>query len=157
MITPQGQARPFASLPPGRSPSGIAFDGTGRFEHRLLVVAEFRGRTTVFAVGCDGGLSTVTAGAPAMEGGIVVAPATFGSFGGDLIAADEASGQVYAVDPSGKVITLVRSGLPPAATSAWSPPGSSRRERPPRIWLTASQPATGTRGITPSCGCPRRS
>jgi hypothetical protein len=145
MITPQGQARPFASLPPGRSPSGIAFDGTGRFGHRLLVVAEFRGRTTVFAIGCDGGLSTVTADAPAMEGGIVAAPATFGSFGGDLIAPDEASGQVYAVDPSGKVVTLVRSGLPtggdigvesagfvpPRATAAYLADRFSARNRHP--------------------------
>ena len=145
MITPQGQARPFASLPPGRSPSGIAFDGTGRFGHRLLVVAEFRGRATVFGIGCDGRLSTVTAGAPAMEGGIVVAPATFGSFGGDLIAADETSGQVYAVDPSGKVVTLVRSGLPaggdigvesagfvpPRATAAYLADRFSARNRHP--------------------------
>jgi hypothetical protein len=93
MISGQGQARRFASLPPGRSPSGIAFDATGRFGHRLLV-------------------STVAAGAPAMEGGMVVAPTRFGRFGGDLIAPDEASGQVYAVDPSGKVVTMVRSGLP---------------------------------------------
>jgi hypothetical protein len=47
-----------------------------------------------------------------MEGGMVVAPARFGSFGGDLIAPDEASGRVYAMDPSGKVVTMVRSGLP---------------------------------------------
>jgi len=43
---------------------------------------------------------------------MVVAPARFGRFGGDLIAADEASGRVYAVDPSGKVVTMVRPGLP---------------------------------------------
>jgi hypothetical protein len=47
-----------------------------------------------------------------MEGGMVVAPARFGSFGGDLIAPDEASGRVYAVDPAGTVVTLVGSGLP---------------------------------------------
>jgi len=112
MISLKGRARPFASLPPGRFPSGIAFDGTGRFGHRLLVVAGFRGRTTVYGIGCDGQVSIVAAGAPAMEGGIVVAPATFGSFGGDLIAPDESSGRVYAVDPSATVVTLVRSGLP---------------------------------------------
>ena len=112
MISSQGRARRFASLPPGLSPSGIAFDGTGRFGHRLLVVAGFRGRTTVFGIGCDGQVSMVAAGAPAMEGGIVVAPATFGRFGGDLIAPDEGSGRVYAVDPAGQVVTLVQSGLP---------------------------------------------
>ena len=39
MISPQGEARRFASLPPGRFLSGIAFDSTGRFGHRLLVSA----------------------------------------------------------------------------------------------------------------------
>jgi hypothetical protein len=112
MISPQGRARRFASLPPGRSLSGIAFDSTGRFGHRLLVTAESGGRTAVFGIGCDGRVSVVVAGAPALEGGIVVAPASFGKFGGDLIAPDEGSGQVYAVDPSGRVVTLVRSGLP---------------------------------------------
>src|SRR6266550_9390476 len=112
MISGQGQARRFASLPPGRSLSGIAFDATGRFGHRLLVAARSGGRTTVFGIGCDGRVSTVAAGAPAMEGGMVVAPARFGSFGGDLIAPDEASGRVYAVDPSGTVVTIVRSDLP---------------------------------------------
>jgi hypothetical protein len=112
VISPQGRARRFALLPPGRSLSGIAFDSTGRFGHRLLVTAGSGGRTTVFGIGCDGRMSTVAAGAPAVEGGIVVAPAMFGRFGGDLIAPDEKSGRVYAVDPSGKVVTLVRSGLP---------------------------------------------
>ena len=108
MITPQGQARPFASLPPGRFLSGIAFDSTGRFGHRLLVTAGAGGRTTVFGIGCDGRLSIIAAGAPAVEGGITVAPASFGRFGGDLIAADETSGRVYAVDPAGQVLTLAR-------------------------------------------------
>jgi hypothetical protein len=112
MISPQGRARRFASLPPGRFLSGIAFDSTGRFGHRLLVTAESGGRTTVFGIGCDGRQSIVAAGAPVVEGGIAVAPATFGRFGGDLIAADETSGRVYAVDPAGTVITLAQSGLP---------------------------------------------
>jgi hypothetical protein len=145
MISPQGRARRFASLPAGRFPSGIAFDGTGRFGRRLLVVAGLRGRTTVYGIGCDGQVSTVAAGTPAMEGGIVVAPATFGRFGGDLIAPDEGSGRVYAVDPSGQVVTLVRSGLPaggdigvesagfvpPRATAAYLADRFSARNRHP--------------------------
>jgi hypothetical protein len=130
MIGPHGQARRFASLPPGRFPSGIAFDSTGRFGHRLLVTAGSGGRTTVFGIGCDGRASVVAAGAPAMEGGIAVAPASFGRFGGDLIAPDEGSGQVYAVDPSGKVVTLVRSGLPAGGdigveSAGFVPPGAA--------------------------------
>jgi hypothetical protein len=112
MISPQGEARRFASLPPGRFLSGIAFDSTGRFGHRLLVTAGSGGRTTVFGIGCDGRLSTIAAGAPAVEGGIAVAPAAFGRFGGDLIAVDETSGRVYAVDPAGQVITLAQPALP---------------------------------------------
>jgi hypothetical protein len=112
MITPQGRARRFASLPRGSAPSGITFDGDGRFGHRLLVTAGFRSRTTVYGIGCDGQLTVIAAGAPHMEGGIAVAPATFGRFGGDLIAPDENSGLVYAVDPAGRVVTLVRSGQP---------------------------------------------
>jgi hypothetical protein len=46
---------------------------------------------------------------------MVVAPATFGEFGGDLIAPDEANGLVYAVTPSGQVAILARSGLPAGA------------------------------------------
>ena len=112
MISPRGQARRFASLPPGRFPSGIAFDSTGRFGHRLLVTAGSGGRTTVFGIGCDGRLSVIATGAPAVEGGMAVAPATFGRFGGDLIAADEGSGRVYAVDPAGQILTLARPALP---------------------------------------------
>jgi hypothetical protein len=129
MISPQGQARRFASLPPGGFLSGIAFDATGRFGHRLLVTDRFGNRTTVFGIGCDGRLSTVVAGAPVVEGGIVVAPAGFGRFGGDLIAADETSGRVYAVDPAGLVVILVRSGLPAGGdigveSAGFVPPGA---------------------------------
>ena len=112
MISPAGQARRFASFPAGSSLTGIAFDATGRFGHKLLVTAERRGGTTVFGVGCDGRLSPVTAGGPPVEGGIVVAPATFGAFGGDLIAPNETSGRVYAVSPSGTVLLVAQSGLP---------------------------------------------
>ena len=112
MISPAGRARRFASLPPGSALTGIAFDATGWFGHKLLVTAGLRGRTTVFGIGCDGGLSPVTADGPPVEGGIVVAPAAFGAFGGDLIAPNETSGRVYAMSPSGKVVILARSGLP---------------------------------------------
>jgi hypothetical protein len=133
VISPAGQARRFASLPAGGFLSGIAFDGTGRFGHRLLVTDRVGSGTTVFAIGCDGRASVIVAGAPVVEGGIVVAPATFGGFGGDLIAPDETSGRVYAIDPSGRVVIMVRSGLaaggdigvesagfvPPGATAAY--------------------------------------
>src|SRR5581483_1858191 len=46
------------------------------------------------------------------EGGITVAPSTFGRFGGDLIASDENTGRIYAVAPSGRSSLVARSGLP---------------------------------------------
>src|SRR5262249_61985677 len=70
------------------------------------------GRLGVSACGGGGGVPRGGGGAPPMEGGIAVAPATFGRFGGDLIAPDEGHGLVYAVDPSGKVAILARSGRP---------------------------------------------
>jgi hypothetical protein len=54
----------------------------------------------------------LTDSAPQVEGGISVAPPTFGQFAGDLIAPDENSGQVWAIDPSGNVSLVVISGLP---------------------------------------------
>jgi hypothetical protein len=129
MISPDGRASRFADLPPGHSPSGIAFDAIGRFGHRLLVTAGHKGRTTVYAIGCDGRVRAVADGAPPMEGGIAVAPATFGRFGGDLIAPDEGHGLVYAVAPSGKVTVLARSGRPAGGdigveSAGFVPPGA---------------------------------
>jgi hypothetical protein len=66
----------------------------------------------VLAIGCAGGVRTITSAAPAMEGGIAVAPASFGRYGGDLIAPSETSGRVYAVAPDGTVATVAISGLP---------------------------------------------
>ena len=155
-ISPQGRARLFASLPPGLGLSGIAFDATGRFGHRLLVTAESGGRTTVFAIGCDGRPAAVTARAPAMEGGITVAPATFGRFGGDLIGPDEKSGRVYAVDPGGTVVTLAQSGLPAGGdigveSAGFVPPQATAAYLADRYSAPTSTPAT-----TPFCGWPRR-
>jgi hypothetical protein len=111
-IDAQGQARRLVDLPAGRSPGGIAFDTVGRFGHRLLVTASSRGGITVDAVDCAGRVATITDHAPSMEGGIVVAPPTFGAFAGDLIGADEHSGRLVAVAPDGTATLVARSGLP---------------------------------------------
>jgi hypothetical protein len=47
-----------------------------------------------------------------VEGGIAVAPATFGRFAGDLIAPGEQSGKVFAVTPRGRSLLVANSGLP---------------------------------------------
>jgi hypothetical protein len=111
-VTRGGQARRLVDLPGAGLLNGIAFDTTGRFGHRLLVTATASGRTTVFAVDCRGRARAITGAAPAVEGGIVVAPASFGHFGGDLIAPDELSGRILAIAPSGRARLVARSGIP---------------------------------------------
>ena len=53
----------------------------------------------------------MTRSAPKLEGGIAVAPASFGRFAGELIAPDENSGRVYAISPEGRSTLLADSGL----------------------------------------------
>jgi hypothetical protein len=112
LIGADGRASRFASLPGTVTPSGITFDSTGHFGHALLVTARNHAETTVLAVDCAGGVRAITSHAPAMEGGIAVAPASFGRYGGDLVAPDETSGRVFAIGPNGTVVTLAVSGLP---------------------------------------------
>jgi hypothetical protein len=111
-IGTNGQARRFVTLPGGLTPTGITADFTGRFGHMLLVTARGHGATSVLGVDCAGGVHTITAHAPPMEGGIAVAPPSFGRYGGDLIAPNETSGRVFAVRPDGTVTTLALFGLP---------------------------------------------
>jgi hypothetical protein len=115
-VTPDGRASRFTGLPATVTPDGIAFDATGRFGHRLVVTARNHAGnhagTMVLAIDCAGAVRTVTARAPAMEGGIAVAPASFGRYGGDLIAPSETSGRVFAIRPNGAVAILAVSGLP---------------------------------------------
>jgi hypothetical protein len=109
-VDPRGLARRFANLPAG-TPNGIAFDDVGRFGHRLLVTAAVNGNATVYGLDCAGTETVITSHAPAIEGGIAVAPASFGDFGGDLIAPDENSGQIWAISADGNVRLVARSGL----------------------------------------------
>ena len=68
--------------------------------------------------------------APVMEGGIAVAPASFGRYGGDLVGPDETTGRVFAIGPDGTVATLAESGLPHGGdigveSTGFVPPGFS--------------------------------
>jgi hypothetical protein len=112
VVDPRGQARRFARLSSRGLEDGIAFDTTGRFGHRLLVTTTGQGTTTVDAIDCRGHVAVVTRAAPRVEGGIAVAPQTFGRFAGDLIAPDELSGQIYAITPAGHTTLVAASGLP---------------------------------------------
>jgi hypothetical protein len=107
-----GRVRRFATIFAPGLLNGITFDTTGRFGHRLLVTVNKATQTTVEAIGCDGHVTRLTRKAPRVEGGITVAPASFGRFGGDLIAPDELSGRVYAITPGGRSLLVANSGLP---------------------------------------------
>jgi hypothetical protein len=112
VIDRRGAVRRFARLPSRGLENGIAFDGTGRFGHRLLVTVIVSGKTTVDAIDCRGHVQVLTRDGPRAEGGMVVAPSTFGRFGGDLIVPDELSGTIYAITPDGHSRPVAQSGLP---------------------------------------------
>jgi len=110
-VDARGVARAFASLPGRGLENGIALDTTGRFGSRLLVTSTSGSRTVVYALDCRGSVSTITSSAPKLEGGVAVAPPSFGRFAGDLIAPDENSGRIYAISPDGHSSLLAASGL----------------------------------------------
>jgi hypothetical protein len=102
----------FANVTGVTTLSGIAFDGTGDFDHRLLVTGPSNGKTVVFAIDCTGAVRVITRSAPKLEGGLAVAPSGFGSFGGALIAPDELSGKIYAIKANGAVSIVAKPALP---------------------------------------------
>jgi hypothetical protein len=106
-----GHSRRFADLPAGSFLSGIAFDHVGRFGSRLLVSALVANKLTLYAVDCRGRTTVLLRDGPRVEGGMTVAPATFGRFGGQLIAVDENSGRIYAFNRRGQAQLLAESGL----------------------------------------------
>ncbi len=111
-IDPDGAVRPFASIAAPGLIDGIAFDETGTFGFRLLVVTTRGRRSAVDAISCHGAVRQVTASAHRVEGGIAVAPMSFGRFAGDLIASDELGGGIWAVTPTGRNLLVAASGLP---------------------------------------------
>ncbi len=130
-IDGQGHATPFATVTGVDGLTGITFDTTGSFGFRLLVSGPSQGKTAIAAIDCTGAVALITHSAPVLEGGLAVAPAGFGSFGGDLIAPDELSGKIYAIGPDGSVSVVAISGLPVGGDTgvesvAFVPPGLTR-------------------------------
>ncbi len=107
-----GRSSRFADLPGGAFPTGITIDTVGRFGYRLLVTSFAAGKTTLHAFDCRGRARAIAAGAPHVEGGIAVAPRTFGRYGGTLIAVSEVTGRIYSFGPGGRVRLVAESGLP---------------------------------------------
>jgi hypothetical protein len=129
-VDPAGHATHFATLAGADTLGGIAFDTVGNFGHRLLATGTRGDHSVVFAVDCLGTASTITDSAPPVEGGLAVAPPTFGQFAGELIAPDENSGQVWAIDPSGGVALVAKPNLPTGGDTGvesvgFVPPGFS--------------------------------
>jgi hypothetical protein len=111
-IDRSGRSSRFANLPAGALPAGIAMDTVGLFGYRMLVGSFASGTTTLFAFDCRGRARVVASGAPHVEGGLAVAPRTFGRFGGNLIAADEVTGRIYAFGPRGRIRLVAEPRLP---------------------------------------------
>jgi hypothetical protein len=111
-VTVDGRSARFVDLPGAEALYGIAFDTTGRFGNRLLVAGRGQDRTVLFSIDCRGRVTTLTTDAPALEGGMAVAPQTFGDHGGDLIGVDENSGDIVFIRFDGTSGVLVKSGLP---------------------------------------------
>jgi hypothetical protein len=111
-IGPDGATHRLATLRLRGLLDGVTFDHTGRFRGRLLVTSNASSRTSVVAIDCHGAVTTITHQAPRLEGGIAVAPASFGRFAGDLIAPGETSGKVFAVTARGHSELVVNSHLP---------------------------------------------
>ena len=112
-ITADGTAQPFASLMPGLFLAGLGFDTVGDYGYRLLVAATAGSDTSLIAIDCRG-RAKVLAQTPSthVEGGMAVAPGSFGRFGGRFVAADEDGGDLIVFDRKGRAHTLVASGLP---------------------------------------------
>ncbi len=126
-----GRKSHFAGLSGVDTLGGIAIDTTGKFGHRLLVTGTRQGQTVLFAIDCNGGSTTLTNTAPPIEGGVAVAPPTFGQFAGALIAPDENTGQLWAIDASGATTPVIIPSLPTGGDTGiesigFVPPGFSQ-------------------------------
>jgi hypothetical protein len=107
-----GGARRFAPLPPDEVPSGIGYDDVGRFGHRLLVLAIRDNGSVLHGVDCRGRVSTIARHVEYAEGGLVVAPRSFGAHAGEAIAVNEYTDHVIAIRPDGTSGVLAVPPLP---------------------------------------------
>ena len=122
-----GRSSRFADLPAGAFPAGIAIDTVGLFGYRILVTSFASGTTTLYAFDCRGRARVVATGAPHVEGGIAVAPRTFGRFGGKLIAVDEVTGGSTPLAPAVGFASWPSRDFLPAGTSESSRSASYRQ------------------------------
>jgi hypothetical protein len=115
-VDAHGLKTAFATIPNVSALSGITFDTGGAFGYRILVTGTAAaGKSEVAAIDCAGTVTVITRAAPTVEGGLDMAPPSFGAFGGTLIAPDELSGNIYAIGADGSSRTVAASGLPKGA------------------------------------------
>lgn len=127
-VTIDGVASRFVETPRVDLLTGIAFDATGRFGNQLLVAGRRGNRTVLFSIDCRGRLRTLTDSAPPIEGGMEVAPQLFGNHGGDLVGADENTGDIIFIRFDGTSGVLIRPDLPAGpdigvGSVGFTPPG----------------------------------
>jgi hypothetical protein len=115
-VTPGGRVSRLASVRSVKTLNGIVFDTVGRFGGRLLVVGLTEdGHGVLVTIDCRGRTRLLTRTAPHLEGGLVIAPSGFGTFGGDVLVPDELDGRLLALGPAGGVRDLVDPGQPGGA------------------------------------------
>jgi hypothetical protein len=107
----RGKASDFAAVP-SLFLSGITFDRVGSFGHRLLVAGDTSRGGGIYAIDCRGRVTTLTDHGPIVEGGMEIAPRTFGPFAGRLIALDEDTGAMWAFKPDGSVVPAPAPPIP---------------------------------------------
>jgi hypothetical protein len=111
-IAANGSVTRFANITAPGLIDGIAFDSAGGFGYGLVVTINHGTTSTVDVIDGHGAVTTITRSAPRVEGGIAVAPASFGRYAGNLIAPDETGGRLFAITPNGGSKFLANSGLP---------------------------------------------
>ena len=111
-ITAGGAVSQLAVIPGVTTLTGIALDTVGRFGHRLLVMGLSEpDKTRVSAVDCHGKVTSIGVVDIGLEGGMAVAPRGFGLFGGQLFAASESDGDIFAISPTGLLSSVAPSGV----------------------------------------------
>ena len=95
-----GTVTPFALMPAcGQDETGITFDHVGTFGYNMIVTCD---NGLVWQV--DGtGIPTFIADAGTHLEGPAIPPLSFGPYGGQILAADEDSGGVHAIDNAGNI------------------------------------------------------
>jgi hypothetical protein len=110
-VDSSGHASRFVTFNNVDGVGGITVDTTGSFDHRLLVTAAKKDKTVLFAVDCAARVTTITTIGPPVEGGMEVAPRTFGAFAGDLIAPDGVTDRIWAFAPDGSTRLVGQTGF----------------------------------------------